>query len=293
MAKISGMLIVSSAPWLSKPRKPSSQPHWKIATRTPNAAPIESRFINTAFSGRISERSITIRTRKLSERTKRMIFHIEPPTWLRTSSLRAVSPPTLTSACCARAEAGHDGVAQAADQRHRRVGLARRARRRLDQGGVAGVGGRRHRGDPGGPFHFAGEAGDRRLVDAVAVEAWRRSGPGRCRRRAASEAISLPTRTSLSFGNCADRFGPGLEREQRAGEEEEHRRDADDRRPRVRHHPLGPGAPEAVFLGRGLLGGPAPVEAAPEEVARPGRRRRPAGPGRRASRSAPAAASSR
>ena len=106
MAKISGMLIVSSAPWLSKPRKPSSQPHWKIATRTPKAAPIESRFISTAFSGRISERSITIRTRKLSERTKRMIFHIEPPIWSRTSWLRAVSPPTLTSACCASAEAG-------------------------------------------------------------------------------------------------------------------------------------------------------------------------------------------
>ena len=80
MAKISGTLIVSSAPWLSKPSRLSSQPHWKIATRTPKAAPIESRFISTAFSGSSSERSITIRTRKLSARTKRTIFHIEPLT---------------------------------------------------------------------------------------------------------------------------------------------------------------------------------------------------------------------
>ena len=80
MAKISGTLIVSSAPRLSKPSRLSNQPHWKIATRTPNAAPIESRFISTAFSGSSSERSITIRTRKLSARTKRTIFHIEPLT---------------------------------------------------------------------------------------------------------------------------------------------------------------------------------------------------------------------
>ena len=35
-----------------------------------------------------------------------MIFDIEPLTCLRTSSPRAVSPPTLTSACWANAEAG-------------------------------------------------------------------------------------------------------------------------------------------------------------------------------------------
>ena len=96
MAKISGTLIVSSAPRLSKPSRLSSQPHWKIATRTPKAAPIESRFISTAFSGSTSERSITIRTRKLSARTKPTIFQNEPEIWRRTSSVRAVSPPTST-----------------------------------------------------------------------------------------------------------------------------------------------------------------------------------------------------
>ena len=45
----------------------------------------------------------------------------------------------------------------------------------------------------------------------------------------------MPTRTSLSLGNCVERLGPGLEREQRAGEEEQDR--ARRRSPRVQGRP--------------------------------------------------------
>ncbi len=36
------------------------QPHWKMATTTPYAAPIDSRFISAAFSGTRIERNTSI-----------------------------------------------------------------------------------------------------------------------------------------------------------------------------------------------------------------------------------------
>jgi hypothetical protein len=41
---------------------PSSQPYWNTATITPYAAPIDSRFISTAFSGSSTDRSTTSST---------------------------------------------------------------------------------------------------------------------------------------------------------------------------------------------------------------------------------------
>ena len=48
--------------WIGAPltlKKPPSQPHWKIATTTPSAAPIESRFMIAACNGITSERKTT------------------------------------------------------------------------------------------------------------------------------------------------------------------------------------------------------------------------------------------
>ena len=48
------------------------QPHWNAATITPYAAPIDSRFMSTAFSGTSTERNTSIRSRKLSTSTAPM-----------------------------------------------------------------------------------------------------------------------------------------------------------------------------------------------------------------------------
>ena len=48
-----------------------SQPFWKIATTTPYAAPIDNRFMITAFSGTSSDRNTSINRRKLSSRIAR------------------------------------------------------------------------------------------------------------------------------------------------------------------------------------------------------------------------------
>ena len=53
----------------SSPVRSSSQPHWKTMTRMPKAAPIDSRFITTAFSGTSSDRNTAISSRNERPRT--------------------------------------------------------------------------------------------------------------------------------------------------------------------------------------------------------------------------------
>ena len=59
----------SIGPDLSTPISSRPQPHWKMATRIPYAAPIDSRFMTTAFSGTRTLRNTAISNRKLSSRT--------------------------------------------------------------------------------------------------------------------------------------------------------------------------------------------------------------------------------
>ena len=47
----------------SSPSRLLPQPHWKTATRTPYAAPMDSRFITAALSGTTTERNTSISSR--------------------------------------------------------------------------------------------------------------------------------------------------------------------------------------------------------------------------------------
>ena len=51
------------------PVRSPSQPHWNMATTMPYAAPIDSRFMMTAFSGTSSDRNTTISSRNESAST--------------------------------------------------------------------------------------------------------------------------------------------------------------------------------------------------------------------------------
>ena len=270
MAKISGTLIVSSAPWLSKPSRLSNQPHWKIATRTPKAAPIESRFISTAFSGSSSERSITIRTRKLSARTKRTIFHIEPLIWARTSWLRAVSPPTSTSAT---------GSARWPGRRSSRS-RSTRAIAASDSLGALGVAWIRtlSPAKAGGATALTpGVASSVRAKPATAARSARarrrrrrrrRSAPGRCRRRAAWRRVRCRPARRCPWGTGSSACGPGLDREQRDRQGQQHRGDADHRGPGTGHHPARPAHPEGLAVGRARRGGGRPPSSLGDDPAR-------------------------
>jgi hypothetical protein len=54
------------------PRMLPPQPHWNAATITPYAAPIDNRFMKTAFSGTNTERKTSMSSRKLRTRTAPM-----------------------------------------------------------------------------------------------------------------------------------------------------------------------------------------------------------------------------
>ena len=56
-----------------------NQPSWKSRTRTPKAAPAESRFRMIALSGMMMEWKATSRSRKLMPSTKMMTSGIWPP----------------------------------------------------------------------------------------------------------------------------------------------------------------------------------------------------------------------
>ena len=70
------------------------QPHWKTATRTPYAAPIESRFITAAFSGTTIERNTSISSRNDTAMTAPMKSGSVSASWALRSSVMAVMPET-------------------------------------------------------------------------------------------------------------------------------------------------------------------------------------------------------
>ena len=54
---------------LSRLRSDAPQPHWKMATTTPKAAPSDSRFMTTAFSGTSTDRKTVMSSRNDRPRT--------------------------------------------------------------------------------------------------------------------------------------------------------------------------------------------------------------------------------
>ncbi len=76
------------------PNRPPSQPHWKIATITPSAALIESRFMTAACSGITSERNTIISSSALSSTTTPMNSGSLWPSTAAKSTAPAVTPPT-------------------------------------------------------------------------------------------------------------------------------------------------------------------------------------------------------
>ena len=56
-----------------------NQPFWKIATMTPYAAPIESRFMMTALSGTSTDRNTSINNTKLSNRIANSMYGNRDP----------------------------------------------------------------------------------------------------------------------------------------------------------------------------------------------------------------------
>ena len=149
-----------------------------------------------------------------------------------------------------QAGGGDDRVGEPSDQGDRRVGLARRARRRLDQGLVAGEGRRgdradsRRRGDRAGKARNLRPLGSRRLTASEGGDDLHRVGA----------AAQLPARQFVAdphvaaLRELAERLGSGLDREQGDRQSEQHRRDADDRTPRVGHDPRRPADPERLAV---------------------------------------------
>ena len=88
------------------PTKPSSQPHWKIATITPSEAVMLSRFMIAACRGITSERNTTISSSADSATTTPMK---SGSLWLSTeakSTEPAVTPPTYTVIAAREASGG-------------------------------------------------------------------------------------------------------------------------------------------------------------------------------------------
>ena len=117
----------SIGPWLT-PNTPPSQPHWKITTITPSAAPMLSRFITAACSGITSERKTIISSSALSSTTTPMN---SGSLWLERA--REVDGAGGHAAhvdghARARGERRDDVLAQARDQLGGRVGLRRGVR---------------------------------------------------------------------------------------------------------------------------------------------------------------------
>ncbi len=71
-----------------------NQPHWKTATMTPYAAPIDSRFITTALSGTSTDRNTARSSTKLSSRTAPMNHGRRADSTVEKSMSDGVCPPT-------------------------------------------------------------------------------------------------------------------------------------------------------------------------------------------------------
>src|ERR1700687_708096 len=84
----------STGPVRLTPRMLPDQPHWKMATRMPKEAPMESRFMKAALMGTAIERKTDMRSRKLRAMTAAKKIGRRDDMWLLTSMKRAVEPPT-------------------------------------------------------------------------------------------------------------------------------------------------------------------------------------------------------
>ncbi len=71
-----------------------SQPHWNTATRTPNAAPMESRFMTAAVNGMTMLRNTPASSRKESATTSPMNRGSLEVSTRAKSTKMAVFPPT-------------------------------------------------------------------------------------------------------------------------------------------------------------------------------------------------------
>ena len=76
----------------SRPIRLLPQPHWKTATRTPYAAPIDSRFMTAAFSGTTTDRKTSISSRNDATSTAPMKSGRVSASWPLRSSVIAVMP---------------------------------------------------------------------------------------------------------------------------------------------------------------------------------------------------------
>src|SRR4051794_37641723 len=81
------------------PRDGPPQPHWKTATTTPYAAPIDSRFIAAAFRASSGARNITSSSRNAATTTTAMTTGRRLESWSRNCNWAAMLPVTYPVAC--------------------------------------------------------------------------------------------------------------------------------------------------------------------------------------------------
>ncbi|RIJ76964.1 hypothetical protein D1871_08245 [Nakamurella silvestris] len=96
----------STGPVRPTPTRSSPQPHWKTATRTPKAAPMDSRFIRIALSGITSERKAKASNRNDADITASSIHGSRAAVVSAESIPAAVAPVTHTCTPVAAAVAG-------------------------------------------------------------------------------------------------------------------------------------------------------------------------------------------
>ena len=76
------------------PIRLAPQPHWKIATITPYAAPIDSRFMIAALVAITTERNAVVSSTKATATTTRIRSSMRLAIWLVKSTLPGVVPVT-------------------------------------------------------------------------------------------------------------------------------------------------------------------------------------------------------
>src|SRR5581483_6320712 len=82
---------------LLTPMIDAPQPHWNTATRMPNAAPIESRFMIAALTGTRTDRNTHISSRKLSATTAPKTHGNRDASFFARSIEIAALPPECTT----------------------------------------------------------------------------------------------------------------------------------------------------------------------------------------------------
>ncbi len=87
-----------------------NQPPWKRATTMPYAAPIDSRFMITAFTGTNNDRNTTMSSRNESASTATKKYGSRPARWSEKSTLTATVPLTLTSSVVLDSTGGSTGI---------------------------------------------------------------------------------------------------------------------------------------------------------------------------------------